>query len=109
MREISAEDFANLYREGLDGSEMILDVREPEEWEVYRLNGAKLMPLQTLPFTLNELPKDRKMYILCAHGIRSVYACNYLSEQGFDAVNVEGGMARVSLFLEEDEIASGNE
>jgi rhodanese-related sulfurtransferase len=109
VREISAEDFAHHYRKGLYDSEMILDVREPEEWEVYRLNGAKLMPLQTLPFTLHELPKGRKMYIMCAHGIRSVYVCNYLSEQGFDVVNVEGGIARVSLFLEEDEIASGNE
>ncbi|MDN4594189.1 rhodanese-like domain-containing protein [Polycladomyces subterraneus] len=99
---ISPEMFARRYRKGeLDG--IILDVREPEEWEVDHLDGAVLIPLQHLPHRLHELERDQKVYVLCAHGIRSIYAANFLLSQGFRrVVNVDDGMAAVRLYLDAD-------
>jgi rhodanese-related sulfurtransferase len=101
---ISPEEFARLYREGkLDGQ--VIDVREPWEWEMHRLEGAKLIPLGTLPERLDEIDPDQKAYLLCAHGIRSLHAAVFLLNHGFkEVVNVDGGLEAVSLYLEEEDI-----
>ncbi|WP_079910718.1 rhodanese-like domain-containing protein [Paenibacillus sp. 32352] len=80
------------------GDSIIIDVREPMEWEYYHLDEAKLIPMNTIPARLSELPTDRKLYIVCAHGVRSANVCYYLKQQGYDnVVNVEGGMAAVAM------------
>lgn len=82
---------------GTVGSDQIIDVREPFEYEYYHLEPSVLIPLAELPARLGELPEDKPLYIICAHGIRSVAACRYLAQQGFrDLHNVSGGMAAVA-------------
>ncbi len=71
----------------------LLDVREAHEWEIVHIEGAKLLPLSTLPAGLDSLPKDSKVFVHCHHGKRSEKAVQLMQQQGFtDAVSVEGGI-----------------
>jgi len=91
-----------LFTEKLDKGELadavIIDVREKMEWDYYHLEEARLIPMNSIPEQLDLLPKDRKLYIICAHGVRSAHVCYFLQGQGFgNAVNVEGGIAAVAM------------
>lgn len=70
----------------------LLDVREPEEHALARVDGGVLIPLGELGARLSELPKDRPLVVMCHHGIRSAHAVHHLREAGFDAVNLSGGI-----------------
>ncbi|MFC5448046.1 rhodanese-like domain-containing protein [Paenibacillus aestuarii] len=77
---------------------MILDVREPYEWEYYHLDEATLIPMQQVPLRMGELPENKDIYIVCAHGVRSYRVAEYLLDNGFDRIiNVEGGMAAIGM------------
>ncbi|PYI54971.1 rhodanese-like domain-containing protein [Paenibacillus flagellatus] len=81
----------------LGEDEMIVDVREPHEWEYYHLDEAVLLPMNAIPGRLDELPSDKTLYVVCAHGVRSEMVSRYLAERGYDrVVNVTGGMAAVA-------------
>ncbi|WP_199614989.1 rhodanese-like domain-containing protein [Paenibacillus alkalitolerans] len=96
-KQISPLEFNRLYESGALKNGLIIDVREPFEWEYYHLEESKLIPMQTIPQVLDQLPEDKTLYIICAHGVRSETACRFLTEQGFeDVVNVAGGMAAVA-------------
>ncbi|MEK8127438.1 rhodanese-like domain-containing protein [Paenibacillus filicis] len=94
---IGPDAYARKLEQGeLEGT-LTIDVRQPEEWEYYHWDGMELMPMMTIPDKLTELPKDKTVYVVCAHGVRSENVCQYLSEQGFEnTVNVEGGMAALA-------------
>lgn len=68
----------------------LLDVREPFEWEQAHVDGAVLVPLGEL--TLDHVPADRAVLVLCRSGNRSAYATDALRAAGRDAVNVSGGI-----------------
>ncbi len=70
----------------------ILDVREPHELEQARIDGAQHIPLGSLVERLDEVPRDRPVYVMCHVGGRSAQAAAYLESQGIDAVNVSGGI-----------------
>ncbi len=71
----------------------VLDVREPDEHRLARINGARLVPLSTLAQHLAELDPDRSYYILCRIGERSLRAVRFLRERGFTRVkSVKGGI-----------------
>jgi rhodanese-related sulfurtransferase len=98
FKTITPEQFLNFYNEDkvLD-NKMILDVREPAEWAYYHLERSVLMPVNTIPDNLAELPKDQTVYVICAHGVRSEMVCRYLNQQGRNnVVNVSGGMSAVA-------------
>ncbi len=101
IHHISAQEFAKKYQLGELEKEQCLDVREPEEWERYHLDQCNLIPLGHLPNCLDKLKREKPIYLLCAHGVRSWYAANFLIRQGFlFVVNVDGGLAEVSLYLD---------
>ena len=75
----------------LRGGAPLVDVREPHEYEEVRAVGARLVPLQSVPQSLAVFPTDRAVYVICRSGGRSHKACEWLREQGVDAVNVLGG------------------
>ncbi|MCI3920253.1 rhodanese-like domain-containing protein [Paenibacillus sp. TRM 82003] len=94
---ITPGEFLRKYDGGETKNDLIIDVREPFEWDYYHLEGTELVPLQTVPGALERLPRDRKIYVLCAHGVRSETACRYLVQQGYEQlVNVIGGMAAIA-------------
>jgi rhodanese-related sulfurtransferase len=70
----------------------VLDVREQDEWEAGHPPGARHVPMMTIPGRLDELPRDETMVVLCRHGHRSAQVVNYLAGQGFDVVNMDGGI-----------------
>ena len=70
----------------------ILDVREDEERAQARVDGTHHIPLAALAERLDEVPRDRTVYVMCALGGRSARATQYLSAQGVDAVNIDGGI-----------------
>lgn len=70
----------------------LLDVREPEETAEGIIEGAHLIPLGQLPDQIHQLPKDEIIYVICRSGNRSRKACDFLSDQGFQCVNMTGGM-----------------
>lgn len=89
MWEITPEDLQqNL------GEYTVLDVREPYEWQSGVVPGALKISMNELPYQLEQLSKDKKYAIICATGTRSQSAALYLADNGFDAGNVVGGMAR---------------
>ncbi len=70
---------------------VVLDVREPVEWQHGHIEGALHIPLMQLPQRLAELPVGQTL-VVCKIGGRSAQAVSYLVQQGIDAVNLEGGM-----------------
>jgi adenylyltransferase/sulfurtransferase len=71
----------------------ILDVRNPEEWQICHLQGSTLLPLPELPRRFVELDKDREMVVHCKSGMRSAKAIQFLRQQGFcNLTNLKGGI-----------------
>lgn len=71
---------------------VVVDVREPVEWEHGHIAGSVHIPLQQLPDRSEELPQDRQLLVVCKVGGRSAQATAYLRERGLDAVNLAGGL-----------------
>lgn len=69
----------------------VLDVREPVEWQHGHIEGAVHIPLSLLPVRLGELPQTQTL-VVCRVGGRSAQAVMWLQQQGYDAVNLDGGM-----------------
>ena len=89
MKDISFDAFYQLYQ---NSSLSVLDVREVEEFEMLHLEGASNLPLSQLADTYEQLDKDQLYYVICKSGMRSARACQFLAEQGYDVINVQGGM-----------------
>jgi len=89
MNEITFNNFYQLYqKEALS----VLDVREVSEFESLHLEGAHNLPLSQLTDTFEQLDKDNLYYVICKSGMRSARACQFLVEQGYEVINVQGGM-----------------
>lgn len=70
----------------------ILDVREIHEYAAGHIPSAENFPLSTLGSDFSKLDKDQKYYVICQAGGRSAKAYDFLDAQGFDVINIEGGM-----------------
>ena len=82
---------------------LLLDVREPAEWETARIAGAQLIPLASLPSRIEELAawRARPVVVHCHHGGRSAKACAQLASAGFTRVeNLAGGIDAWSLTVD---------
>ncbi|MCG6861391.1 MAG: sulfurtransferase [Chromatiaceae bacterium] len=72
---------------------LLLDVREPWEFGICRIDGSKLLPMHRIVGSLGELDPERETVIICHHGIRSQQVALYLERQGFSRViNLQGGV-----------------
>jgi len=71
---------------------VLIDVREPDEWTAGHAPHAVHVPMGELPARLAELPEDGQVYLVCRGGGRSARATAYLNQNGWEAVNVDGGM-----------------
>ena len=72
-------------------SAFILDVRDPHEFSAGSIEGAVNIPLNDLRARLEELPRDREIWVNCRVGQRAYYACRVLSQHGFRVKNLSGG------------------
>lgn len=76
---------------------VLVDVREPWEYELCRIDGAKLVPLGSLASNLNDLAGFDEVICYCHHGMRSLDAAAWLRFQGIEkAKSLEGGIERWS-------------
>lgn len=72
---------------------LLVDVREPCEHDLVRVDGARHIPMQRIHEALADLPRDRPILLLCHHGGRSARVTQYLRANGFDhAINIAGGI-----------------
>jgi sulfur-carrier protein adenylyltransferase/sulfurtransferase len=71
----------------------VIDVREPDEYQIAHIDGVPLFPLSTLPQKFTDLDPNQQYYIHCKSGVRSMKALSFLREQGFKYLkNVKGGI-----------------
>lgn len=88
--EMTAEEVQQWIKE--KGSGQVIDVREPEEWVSGHIEGARHIPLQQLPYRLQELDPQVEYILVCRSGVRSAMACEFLSAHGYRVYNMTGGM-----------------
>lgn len=73
---------------------MVVDVRELVEWKSGHIPEAMHIPLSELPLKKDELNKTLPCVIVCQSGGRSSVACKYLSDEGYNVINMMGGMGQ---------------
>ena len=86
---------ASQLKQTLDSGKKVtlLDVREPQEYQITHLESAKLIPLNDLPSRMNELDTADDIVVYCHHGMRSAKAINLLKKVGFEKLtNLAGGI-----------------
>lgn len=76
----------------LGADAVIIDVRQPAEYAQARVAGARLIPLAEVPSRLDEIRRLEPVYVMCHAGGRSTEATEYLTAQGVEATNVDGGI-----------------
>ena len=87
--EVPVKEAAQVREQGA----FMLDVRQPEEWEVGHSPGAVLIPLGELSNRLNEVPTDQTVVVVCRSGNRSLQAVQILRQAGYDqATSMSSGM-----------------
>lgn len=96
-RRFKQEHFSKV-RELLEAGECIIDIREKGEYAEGHLKGVPNIPLSELRERVNEIPKDRTVYLQCRSGQRSYNACLLLQNLGYtNVVNVTGGILGISM------------
>ncbi len=88
LKQFFWHDVENLAR---DGSVFLLDTRTPFEVMQGKIDGFVNIPLDELRGRLDEIPKDRPIYVHCHSGLRSYLACCILTGNGYDCYNLAGG------------------
>jgi rhodanese-related sulfurtransferase len=97
-------DYENITASGLKGRldagdrPVLLDVREPWEFELARIEGSRLIPMSQLEERFTELVPEAETVVICHHGNRSSYVTQALRRAGFEKVlNLEGGLDAYSF------------
>jgi rhodanese-related sulfurtransferase len=92
--QLSPTDLARWRADPARPAPLLVDVREPWEFDVCHIEGSLLIPLGQLPAHVEGLPQDRPLVIVCHHGNRSHHAAGWLQRVGFTEVhNLRGGVA----------------
>jgi rhodanese-related sulfurtransferase len=93
MRQFSASELKQ-YLEHAGQVPLLLDVREPWEFQICHIEGSRLVPMRQLPSVLEDLDSAHETVIICHHGIRSYQVAFYLERAGFrNVINLQGGVA----------------
>jgi rhodanese-related sulfurtransferase len=83
---------------------ILIDVREPQEYAIARIEGAELIPMGSVPTALTHLEglsDDGTLIVYCHHGMRSLSVVNWLRQQGLEACqSMAGGIDRWSLEID---------
>lgn len=91
--EMTVQELSEALRDG--HALTILDVREPQEVAVCRLDPSVHIPMSDLPGSLTQLDKAEPLVVLCHHGARSAQVVAWLRHNGFsNAINLRGGIHR---------------
>ena len=92
MREFEADELKN-YLETKPESPVLLDVRQPWEYDICNLEDRVLIPMTQIPAKLKQLEKDQETVVICHHGVRSLRVASFLEQSGFsNIINLKGGL-----------------
>ncbi len=93
MHQLSAIELSKLLESPMADRPVVIDVREPWEWALAKLDGAMLLPMQQIPARIQEIDSTHPTVIICHHGMRSLQVVAYLQRQGFNNLhNLQGGI-----------------
>lgn len=93
MQEMTVLELAHWLADSSKKKPLLLDVREPSEFEICHISGAHLMPMHTIPLQLDVLDRDAQIVCICHHGGRSMQVAHFLERNGFnDIINLTGGV-----------------
>ena len=93
MKQIAPAELAAWLADASRPAPLMLDVREPWEWDTARIAGATLIPMREVPARIGELDRSREVVAICHHGGRSQQVATFLEKNGFSKVhNLAGGV-----------------
>jgi rhodanese-related sulfurtransferase len=93
MEHVSALDLAAWLADPSRPRPFLLDVREQWEFDTCHVEGAALMPMNSIPARIDDLDEDAAIVCICHHGARSMQVAAFLERNGFARVtNLTGGM-----------------
>lgn len=93
MKSINAPELAAWLADASREPPILLDVREPWEFDKARIAGARLVPMREVPARLGELDRAREVVAICHHGGRSAQVAQFLEKNGYGRVhNLVGGV-----------------
>ena len=92
MRQITASELKS-YLEKSQHAPILLDVREPWEYQICHLANSKLIPMSQIIRAVSELDPQQEHVLICHHGVRSQRVGAFLDQAGFsNIVNLQGGI-----------------
>jgi rhodanese-related sulfurtransferase len=93
MQQLTAPQLADWIADASRASPIMLDVREPWEYQTCHIEGALPMPMNTVPARQEELDPEAPIVCICHHGTRSMQVAAFLERNGFTQVaNLTGGV-----------------
>jgi rhodanese-related sulfurtransferase len=69
----------------------LLDVREVDEYKKSSIKGVVNIPFPEIRSRINEIPRNKTIYVFCKSGVRAYSSCRILSQNGYDVLNLSGG------------------
>jgi rhodanese-related sulfurtransferase len=93
MRQLTPAEL-RAYLDHAELPPLLLDVREPWEYQICCIPGSVLIPMRQIPSAVADLDPGRETVVICHHGIRSRQVAMFLEHQGFNnIINMQGGVA----------------
>ena len=93
MRQIGPQELRDWLDDPSRDKPLLLDVRQPWEFEACRINGSELLPMATVQARFTELDPIRETVVICHHGVRSYHVARFLEHNGFtNVINLTGGV-----------------
>jgi len=93
MRQLSAPDLRQMLDQSGDAKPALIDVRQAWEFNLAKIDGATLIPMNDVPSRIQEIDETHPTVIICHHGMRSLQVVAYLERMGFDNLhNLDGGI-----------------
>ncbi len=93
MTNISADELKAWLDDPSRRPPLLIDVREPWEWEIGRIESSLHMPMRSIPARLEEIDREAEVVVICHHGGRSAQVGQFLEHQGFARVyNLASGV-----------------
>ena len=93
MQQLGVRELAEWLADSGRPQPVLLDVREPWEYELCHLAGSQHIPMHTVPTRCEELSPDQEIVVICHHGGRSMQVAMFLERKGYAAVhNLMGGV-----------------
>jgi rhodanese-related sulfurtransferase len=93
MLQVTATELRNMLAAPESTRPLMIDVREPWEWQLARIDGAMHIPMQQVPSRIQEIDEVHPTVVICHHGVRSLQVVAYLERQGYTNLhNLLGGI-----------------